>query len=114
MTSRTDIINDKINRSFTNLPNADQEIFVGWILKYSKEHEYFNGGDVLPAWRESGDPNAPPKGGKARDGWGGAMTRARTIGIFEVVGRSKPSSSDSHTVVLCDYKSNVFVPEFLR
>lgn len=86
----------------------DQEtkaIAVNFIKAFAADVQYFNGGTVLAAFRESGLPGADLDW---RNTWGALISSCAKKGWFIRAGRVAPESPQSHTATLVQWESRLF------
>ena len=76
-----------------------------FIRSYAKKHLYFDGGDVLLAWRKTLKPVAQMVW---RNRWGAAISYAARSGVMKKVGRSIPQSRQSHVISLVLWESKLY------
>ena len=82
-----------------------KESAVHFIKKFVAENEYFTGGDILEAFRNSGLPGSELDW---RNRWGGIVSACNKAGLFVKAGRSAPTSKQSHTESLTLWKSRLY------
>lgn len=76
-----------------------------FIRSYARNHLYFDGGQVLAAWRKTKKPVAQKDW---RNRWGAAISYAAREGVMRKVGRSIPYSRQSHTISLVLWESKLY------
>lgn len=94
-----------ISKAWAGTSKAIKAEALLFIRSYAREHLYFNGGDVLAAWRETDSAVAKLDW---RNKWGAAMVTARTDRVIKKVGRCIPESSQSHTTSLVLWQSKLY------
>lgn len=82
-----------------------KEAAVQFIKKFASETEYFTGGDVLEAFRNSGLPGSELDW---RNRWGGLISSCNKVGLLVRAGRVAPTSKQSHTDSLTLWKSRLY------
>jgi len=115
MDDREKHIRRQIEMGGYNIPDHILLPALLWIKSYAETHEEWNGGDLLPEYKESKTyvdikPHKPNWTGP----WGSIVSIARTEGLMTKVGDAKPTSFNSHTKELAEWASNVYKPDFLR
>lgn len=79
---------------------------LGFIYNYAMTHEYFNGGDILRAYRHQ-QPEEIKR--NWRNKWGSLIRRcADKEEWFVRVGKEVPTSSQSHTDTLTQWRSSLY------
>lgn len=83
---------------------ADYDIGLVFLQKFCKKNFFFNGGDVLAAWRKTEDTSAQKNW---RNVWSAVLARGEAKGWMQRVGRASPTSPQSHTLTLTVYESRL-------
>lgn len=76
-----------------------------YIRFYAREHLYFDGGEVLLAWRKTLKPVAQMNW---RNRWGAIISYVARSGVMKKVGRAIPHSRQSHTNSLVLWESKLY------
>lgn len=95
-----------IKKAEAAIPEELLEEALQFFHEYAETHLYFNGGDVLAAWRKRVGGRSPNKNWRNR--WGAITMRARSAGVMKKVGRVEPKSKQSHTKSLALWQSLVY------
>lgn len=84
-----------IRRAWQGIPDPDKKAAIAFYINYAKRHKQFEGGDVLAAWRATGDPVAMLDW---RNRWGGlAQTmRSKAYQVISPIGYVRPKNVQSH------------------
>jgi hypothetical protein len=84
-----------MRRAWSGIEDENRKAGIAFFINYAKTHHQFEGGDVLAAWRATGDPIAQLDW---RNRWG-AMCKAMSSakwGVIKGVGRCTPKNVQSH------------------
>lgn len=84
-----------IRRAWCGIPDPHKREAIAFYINYAKRHAQFEGGDVLAAWRATGDPVAQLDW---RNRWGGlAQTMmGKAYQVIERIGYVRPKNIQSH------------------
>ena len=85
-----------------------KEVALGFIHKYAMDHQFFTGGDILVAFKQSGLPGASDSW---RNRWGALVVAGSKNDWYVKVGRVTPTSRQSHTNSLVQWQSRLFKGE---
>jgi len=95
-----------IKKASAGIPKAMKDAAMAFFASYARENRYFTGGDVLSAWRATGEAIALADW---RNRWGAICTHAKAEGLISKAGRVRPTSSQSHSATLVLWESNLCV-----
>jgi hypothetical protein len=99
-----------IRRAWLGIDDPDKRAATAFYINFAKAHETFEGGDVLAAWRATGDPIAQKCW---RDKWGGVAStmRGKDYMVIEPIGHVKPKNVQSHGDRATLWKSLIYEGE---
>lgn len=112
MDERLKVTLEGISQSFSSIPPPILEEALSFVFEFAKNNEYFNGGDILYAYRQAGLPS--PHRGDARswrNKWGALITKCAGYGWFQAVDVVKPTTRQSHTRTLTLWRSMLYTGE---
>lgn len=84
---------DGIRNAYRGIPDPDRKKALAFYINYAKSHEFFAGGDVLAAWRDTDDPVAQKNW---RNRWGALAHTMKKWEIIGYHGKRKPVNKQSH------------------
>jgi len=105
MSARSEAIQQGINDAYEGTPDHDKQLAMEFIIKYAKKNRFFDGGEILAAWRKTKNPAAMKDW---RNRWGGMIMAAKGAGIMKKVGYQEPKSVQSHTGILVKWESKIY------
>jgi hypothetical protein len=84
-----------IRRAWLGIPDPHKQAAYAFYINYAKRHKEFEGGDVLAAWRATGDPIAQLDW---RNRWGGVAQKmmSKKFQVIKKVGYVRPKNIQSH------------------
>lgn len=94
-----------IKKAEVGTPKLYKSFAVQFIREYAQTNLYFDGGQVLKAWRRTDSPIAQLDW---RNRWGAMISLAHRMGVMIKVGRINPKSKQSHTTSLVLWESNIY------
>lgn len=85
-----------------------REVALNFLKAYAVENQFFTGGDVLDAFRKTNLPGADLNW---RNKWGALITEGANRAWYVKAGRVAPTSKQSHTKTLVQWKSRLYTGE---
>jgi hypothetical protein len=107
---RIQAIMDGVRRAYMGINDTDKMMAIRFSVEFARKHRYFEGGDILSAWRECADSRHKEIANKDwRNKWGAFITSLSTINLISPVGRIKPKNKQSHNNSAVLWESNIYV-----
>lgn len=107
---RIEAIMDGIRRAYVGIDNYDMQLATAFAVDYCQTHRYFEGGDMLAAWRKCENIAHRAVATKNwRNKWGAFMPSLKKIGLITAVDRVKPKNIQSHNHSAVLWESNIYV-----
>ena len=99
-----------IRRAWFGIPDPLRKAASDFYIEYARTHEEFEGGDVLAAWRATGDPIALLDW---RNRWGALSNTmlGKEFEVIERIGYIRPKNKQSHGDRAMLWKSLIYEGE---
>lgn len=90
-------IMEGIRKAYAGISDTDKQIALGFAVEFCTSHRYFEGGDMLAAFRESKNVTYRKIAHQNwRNRWGAFIVSLEKIGMLKAVDRVTPKNKQSH------------------